>query len=132
MHLREITQRKDIDLLVRTFYTKALKDPLIGEFFTNVVKLDFDKHMPIMIDFWESVLFGAGNYAGNPIKKHIDLSQKKKLTSQHFLQWLALWNQTVDELFIGEKAVEVRQKAKLMGELMQYKIAESDKPNFIQ
>ncbi len=129
---QEIKQRKDISKLVHSFYAKAIHDQTIGMFFTNVINLDMEQHLPTIIDFWESVLLGTGSYKGNPIKKHLRISEINPLQAKHFKQWIALWNETVDELFTGEKAEEAKKKATLMSELMQYKIAQSTDPNFIQ
>ena len=55
--MKEIEGRKDVELLVDRFYEKAFKDKVIGHFFTQVVPLDLNHHIPILYDFWESTLF---------------------------------------------------------------------------
>lgn len=114
-----------------TFYSKILKDNLIGHFFTQVVKLHFEKHLPTMIDFWETVLFGKAIYKGNPILKHIDLHRIEALKPEHFKRWIAVWKETVNELFKGENAKQAIAKAKQMGKLMEIKIEHSAKKGFI-
>ena len=51
--------------LVDEFYKKVLKDEVIGYLFTEVVELSWDKHIPVMYDFWETVLLGNMKYKGN-------------------------------------------------------------------
>lgn len=104
MDRRDIGTREDILLLVETFYTKAFQDDLIGHIFTDVVHMDLPRHMPIMADFWQTVLFKAGLYRRNALKIHFDIHAKEPLTLDHFNRWLQLWTTTVDELFAGEKA----------------------------
>jgi predicted ArsR family transcriptional regulator len=58
----DIAGRADIEALVNEFYTSAFADPLIGHIFTDVAKMDLAHHLPIMCDFWETVLFAAGLY----------------------------------------------------------------------
>lgn len=120
--MNDIQNRRDIEFLIDAFYTKAVTDDVIGFFFTKVVVLQWEVHIPIMCDFWESVLFGQAKYKGNPMLKHIELSRKHALQSEHFMRWLELWETTVKENFSGEKAIEAISKAKQIGDLMQFKI----------
>ena len=120
--MQDIQSRNDIITLVDRFYEKVLVDDVIGIFFTQVVKLDWDKHMPVMYDFWESTLLDAATYKGNPMLKHIALNQKMPLKKEHFERWLALWEETVQENFLGAKAEEAVNKAQQIAGLMQYKV----------
>lgn len=109
--LHDIATRADIVTLVETFYTKAFHDDLIGHIFTDVVPMDLATHMPIMADFWQTVLFKAGLYKRNALKIHFDIHAKEPLTLEHFNRWLQLWTTTVDELFVGEKAEMAKVQA---------------------
>lgn len=102
--LQDIATRQDVLMLVETFYTKAFKDDLIGPIFTEVAHMDLPRHMPIMADFWQTVLFKAGLYRRNALKVHFEINAKEPLTLEHFNRWLHLWTTTVDENFSGEKA----------------------------
>jgi len=119
---KDIENRNDIELLVDTFYKKVLKDDTIGYIFNDVVKVNWEKHMPLMYDFWETTLFHKGAYKGNPMKAHIDLHAKEPLQKAHFDQWLSLFNATVDELFHGEKAALAKTRALSIATIMQVKI----------
>ena len=88
--------------------------------------------MPIMYQFWETVLLGKGGYKGNPVLKHVELNQKERLTEPHFERWIHLWENTVDEHFQGEIALEAKKKATTMKLLMMYKIEQSNNENYIQ
>ncbi|WP_420578120.1 group III truncated hemoglobin [Ekhidna sp.] len=118
----DITTRKDIELLVDKFYEQVIEDDTIGIFFTEVVKLDWNVHIPIMYDFWETILLDNMVYKGNPMLKHIQLNQKKKLQPQHFERWLELWETTVNNHFEGPKAEEAISRAKQIASLMKYKV----------
>ena len=67
---KDIITRKDIELLVTNFYGKIKKDILIGPVFTDIARVNWEKHLPLMCDFWENVLFYSGNYQGNPMDLH--------------------------------------------------------------
>ncbi len=130
--MNDINNRKDIEFLIDAFYKKVIKDETIGYFFTDVIKLDWEKHIPIMCDFWETILLDEIKYKGNPIVKHIELDRKSKLKTIHFNQWFFLWKTTIKETFKGTRADEAIKRATLMKELMLYKITQSKNDNFIQ
>jgi hemoglobin len=100
----DIGTRADCEQLVRTFYGRALVDPIIGFLFTDVAKLDLEQHVPRITNFWETILLGAHNYGGGAFRPHAELNLKVPLTRGHFDRWLYLWTTTVDELFEGERA----------------------------
>ena len=120
--MKDITTRQDIIHLIDSFYTKVVKDDLIGSYFTEVVTLDFEKHLPVMYNFWESVLLGGTYYKGNPMIKHIQLHQKKALEEKHFNRWLTLWEQTIDEHFTGSVADQAKHRAKSIKGIMMFKL----------
>lgn len=131
--MRDISTSEDIVQLVDGFYAKVLKDDLIGHFFTEVVQISLEKHMPVMYSFWEGILLpGHTPFRGNPMVKHIELSRKSKLLPEYFERWLSLWSETLDALYAGEVAEEAKRRAKLMGDLMLFKIGQSENPNFVQ
>lgn len=119
-----IKNRDDIEKLVNAFYDKIKTDDKIGYFFTDIAKVNWEDHLAKMYDFWDNILFYNGNYTGNPIVKHKELHQKSKMNEVHFQHWNALFNKTVDELFAGEKAEEVKKRAANIAMAMMYKTLE--------
>ena len=101
---RDLQDRSDISDLVVAFYRRAFADPLIGPIFTDVAKLDLEHHLPIMCDFWETVLFNAGLYRRNALQLHLALDARHPLEPEHFARWLGLWVANVDAHFRGETA----------------------------
>ncbi|WP_022885647.1 group III truncated hemoglobin [Glaciibacter superstes] len=102
--LPDLANRDDVHRLVSEFYHRAFADPLIGPLFTEVAHMDLDHHMPIMCDFWETVLFRANLYHRNALALHTNLHKQSPLDERHFDRWLAIWVANVDEHFAGEKA----------------------------
>ena len=117
----DIKNRADIEKLVNAFYDKIKTDQKIGYLFNDVAKVNWEEHLPKMYAFWENILFFTGNYNGNPMVKHKDLHQKSEMNQTHFQHWNALFNETVDELFIGEKATEIKERAMNISAAMMYK-----------
>ncbi len=118
----DITNRGDIILLVNTFYEKVKKDQVIGYIFNDVAKINWEKHLPVMYDFWENVIFFTGAYTGNPMAAHKQVHQKSPLNAAHFQEWIKLFTQTVGELFEGPKAELTKQRAISIATVMQIKI----------
>jgi len=109
-----------------------MQDHLIGYIFTDIAQLNLLEHLPRIVDFWESVLFGVAKYQGNPVLKHVHLHQLSALRKEHFERWLAIWNETIRSRYSGEKVTEAVNKARMMADLMLYKIAASEEDGFVQ
>lgn len=121
----DIQNRADIENLVNAFYEKVKKDESISHFFTEVVPVNWEKHLPVMYDFWENLLFATGNYEGNPMAKHKGIHHKSPLSMQHFQQWIRLFHETVDERYEGNNADLIKQRAQSIAIVMQVKIHNS-------
>lgn len=119
---QDISNRTDIEVLINTFYGHVRKDETIGFIFDKIIGDDWSHHLPIMYQFWDTVLFQNPGYIGNPIKKHIDIDKDIPLTGDHFQRWIELWKYTVDELFMGKNAEDIKQRAALMKDLILQKI----------
>ena len=125
---KDIDGRKDIDLLMNVFYEKLLKDDTINYIFTDVVKIDIKTHIPVIADFWESILFHRDIYHNNPMKIHVDMDNKTPLLKHHFDTWLFYFNSTVDELFEGRVALLAKERALSIATVMQIKIGQQKSP----
>jgi len=119
---KDIRTREDIELLINSFYEKVKSDPVIGYIFTDVVKVNWNKHLPVMYSFWENTIFFTGGYSGNPMEIHKRLNQRVSLKAEFFERWTTLFTDTVDELFAGEKASLAKQRAISIAVVMQIKI----------
>jgi hemoglobin len=118
----DIENRKDVEKLVNSFYDKVKQDPVIGFIFNDVAKVNWDKHLPVLYDFWENIIFLTGKYSGNPMSAHLNLNSRVPLTKAHFQRWLELFTQTIDELFEGKKAELAKEKAISIATIMETKI----------
>jgi hemoglobin len=120
--MTDIQTREDIIRLVDTFYDKVQEDEVIGYFFNDVAKVDWAHHLPKMYDFWETTLFHQPKYKGNPMRVHVDLHQKETMEKEHFDRWLSLFKQTVDELFKGVNAENIKMKGESIATVMHIKV----------
>ena len=120
--MKKLESREDIELLVNSFYAKVVKDETISFFFKDVVNVNWDKHLPKMYTFWETILFGQMSYKGNPMQMHFPINEIKAMEKHHFAKWLELWKQTIEENFEGENASSAITKSENIANLMAYKM----------
>ncbi len=52
---------------------------------------------------------------------HKDLHSKCPMNQEHFQHWVIVFTRTVDELFEGEKAIEIKERALNIAQVIQYK-----------
>ncbi len=126
---KDIENIEDIRVLTDRFYQRVIKDPLIGYIFTTTIKVNWEKHLPVINSFWENTLFYTGTYAGNPMALHQRIHHVAHLTVEHFERWVSLFTATVDDLFEGEKAELAKQRAISIATVMQLKILHAQHKN---
>lgn len=121
---KDIRDREDILRLMKLFYEKLLADKSISYFFTDVAKIDLLPHLNILVDFWDNILFQNDVYRKNAMQPHLNLHQQSPMRKEHFEIWLRYFNQSVDELFDGEKAFLAKERALSIATVMQIKISQ--------
>lgn len=126
----DITGRTEIELLVNTFYDRVRADSVLGYIFEQVAQTNWAKHLPKMYAFWETVLFGAGGFSGNPLAVHAKLVPMTDMGRDKFDRWLQLFHGTVDDLFQGEHANHIKNCAADMANVIYSKINQVPDPRF--
>ncbi|PHQ61601.1 MAG: globin [Maribacter sp.] len=119
MSKTEIKNREDVKLLVTSFYKKIRGHEILGPIFNGIIT-DWDTHLDLLTDFWETQLFLKRKYHGNPVTAHQEVDDKTNhtITSEHFGLWLNLWFETLDELFEGETAWIAKNRAQKMSTML--------------
>ena len=127
---QDIQTREDISKLVRTFYPKVRENDLLGPIFNSLIK-DWETHLELLTDFWETNLFFVKKYTGNPLEKHVkvDRTYNYTINELHFGTWINIWHQTIDELFVGEVAQLAKNRARNMSTFMNIEIFKSRSEN---
>ncbi len=118
----DISSRADIEQLIDLFYKKVKKDSTIGFIFTDVVPINWAHHIPVIVDFWETILLDNPVYKKNAMEVHYDLNKKLPLKKEHFESWLNLFFTTLDELFEGKIATLAKTRAKSIADVMMFKM----------
>lgn len=112
---KDIANREDVELLINTFYGAIRQEKVLGPIFNKVID-NWDDHLTLLADFWETNLFFVSKYKGNPAQVHrrVDQEEGGTITQDHFFRWITLWTQTTDHLFEGERANMAKQRARKM------------------
>ena len=113
----DVATRRDVELLVRTFYRAAAMDDVLGPVFA-AAHVDWPAHLATVADFWVWQLLGVRGYEGNPLLAHRPAHATTPFTDAHFERWLALFTETVDELFVGPTAELAKARAAKMAQAL--------------
>ncbi len=107
-----------IERLVRAFYERARRDPLIGPVFESRVH-DWDAHLARMCAFWSSVALMSGRYHGQPMAAHLPLP----IDTPHFDRWLEIFAETAAEVCPPAAAAHVLERAHRIADSLELGIA---------
>jgi hemoglobin len=114
--MKDIETEEDISFWLHRFYEKLLSDPVTAPKFED---LDLKAHMPKLVQFWAFVLLDKPGYTTNVFEKHIHLNLEKV----HFDLWLQYFRETIEQLFVGEKAEMAKQRVTLLATTFMHKIS---------
>jgi hemoglobin len=123
----DINSRADIEKMVLQFYEAVKGDETIGFIFTEVVKMNWEKHTPVIVDFWETILLDNPVYTKNAMEVHYNLNNRIPLQKAHFDSWVHLFTTTVDDLFEGKIAALAKKRAKSIAAVMLLKMKNAKK-----
>lgn len=115
--LHDIEDILDIRLLVDLFYDKVRKDAIIGHVFNDKIQ-DWNRHLEKMYRFWQTILLDEHTYQGSPFPLHATMPIDKK----HFERWVFLWDETIDNHFVGKIADEAKSRGDKMAVMFLSKI----------
>lgn len=118
----DLGSRADLERVVNRFYAYVLADRQLAPFFNQHFRVHFDKHLSRMYDYWENVMLHTGTYNGNPMRTHQLLHAKHPLAAPDFKRWLELFFATIDELFEGPQAEELKLRARNIAFLMESRV----------
>lgn len=111
----DINTESDIKILIHAFYTKVRADGLLAPVFNKIIKEeDWEEHLDTMCKFWSTMVLYTRTYNADPMTKHLPL----QIENEHFIKWISLFQETVDELFMGKVANDAKETADNIGRLI--------------
>ena len=113
--VNEVT-KENLGQMVNLFYTKVLKDEIVGPFFIEKLGDDMKNekwvpHLELLTNFWASITLGDFAYKGNPFAPHADI---QNLSREAFSRWLVLFAQTVDTIYIPQIANQFKERSTII------------------
>jgi len=111
-----VVNRENIERMVLSFYTKILNDDTVGPFFIAKLGKEIESeswrvHIDILVNFWSSMILQDASYFGNPLRPHFSMGE---LSHSTFKQWLKLFFETVDEVFIPKLGAEFKERSEII------------------
>lgn len=120
--MTDISSRADIDRFIRLFYERVMTDPTIGRIFTDIVPINWEIHIPLIVDFWETILLDNPVYRKNAMQVHFEINKIVPLRRPHFEAWIKIFNHTIDELFRGPVTELGKKRAASIAAMMELKM----------
>lgn len=120
----DIRSIEDVQEMVDAFYEKVRADDILGVIFDQIASVNWQVHLPLMYQFWSTVLLHREGYRGNPVEVHVRFDAEMRfehgvgLERVDFERWLQLFRETIDERFNGRRAEMAKRGAERMGEHM--------------
>lgn len=84
MVIKDIETRADIECFVKAFYEKVKADSVIRMIFTKIFPLDWNRHIPLITDFWETILLDNPVYKKNAMAVHYEMNNKFPFRQEYF------------------------------------------------
>lgn len=115
MQANEVT-KENLRQMVNLFYTKVLKDELVGPFFIERLGDDMKNekwipHLELLTNFWASIALGDFEYKGNPFAPHASM---QNLSREAFLRWLELFATTLDIVYVPQIANQLKERSTII------------------
>jgi hemoglobin len=112
----EKISNENIKKFVMKFYVKIFNDTIVGPFFISKLGDDMDnehwvEHLEFIVGFWTAIAFGTPKYTRQLFLPHTQLGDVKRET---FEQWLKLFDETQDEIYISAIADKFKERAHII------------------
>jgi hemoglobin len=108
--------------LVRAFYGRVRRDPVLGPVFEAVIGDGWDAHLAKLCDFWSSVVLRTGRFEGSPMAAHAKLPD---IGPAHFARWLDLFAATAADICPPAAAALFKARAEMIAQSLQLGLAVS-------
>jgi hemoglobin len=119
----DISSRGDIKFIITKFYDLLLTDKKMIPFFEEIVAQNhLEEHLEVISDFWNDILFDTNSYSNNVMKKHLDKNVFVAFKKEHFTIWMSYFFETIDANFDGERAQNMKNRARSIATLMELKL----------
>lgn len=109
-----------IHTLVTHFYRKVQRDELLAPIFNDIAAVDWPHHIPLLCQFWNSIMLKTNEYHGNAYLKHVLIGQKAAISEAHFARLLSLFQEEALKHLPAAAAEIITQRATQIASSLQY------------
>jgi hemoglobin len=113
-----------IEKLVAHFYSRAQEDKLLGPIFNEVARVDWEQHIPLLCQFWNSIMLKTSEYHGNAYMKHVLIGKQIAVQEEHFSRWLDLFQQEAIKHLPTDAAKQIVDRSILIAKSLSYGMLE--------
>ena len=104
--------KENLRKMVVLFYTKILKDEVVGPFFIERLGDDLASekwgvHLDLLTNFWAGITLGEFDYRGSPFAPHATMQGLERET---FARWLELFFDTVESIYDEKIANKFKER----------------------
>tara|TARA_B100000809_G_scaffold43630_2_gene37885 strand:- start:15303 stop:15686 length:384 start_codon:yes stop_codon:yes gene_type:complete len=119
----DIESREDLFKVVDLFYKKLFDDKDVQHFFVDFMEPEsLKKHLNVLVDFWDGILFHSGTYTKNAMQPHIEKHKDVPFEAIHFEKWILHLFAAIDEQFKGLNAEVIKSRAQSIATVMQIRL----------
>jgi len=95
----------------------------MAPFFEEIVQHNhLEKHIQVIANFWNDILFDTLLYRENVMQKHLTKSAMMAFQKEHFSIWTSYFLTTIDTYFFGLNATTMKNRALSIATVMQLKM----------
>ncbi len=109
--LPDLDSRNHVHDLVVDFYREIIMDERLGPIFIDVAEVDWEVHIPLLIDYWCRILLDDPAYNGAILDAHRHVHSRLPLELDDFTAWYELWVICVDRAYRGPSASTAKTHA---------------------
>ncbi|MFA5564996.1 MAG: group III truncated hemoglobin [Acidimicrobiia bacterium] len=107
----DLDNRTEIHNFVVEFYRAIVFDDLLQEVFEQIAEVDWNSHIPRLVDYWCKVLIGENRYNGAMFQAHQDVHEIEDFQPAWFEQWHKLFWETLDAGWEGPHVEHAKEHA---------------------
>lgn len=107
----DLDTRTAVHDLVVDFYREIVFDDLLEHVFGDVAEVDWEIHIPKLVDYWCRILLDDPGPKYPIMAAHRDLHALEPLHPEHCDRWWTLWSTCIDRQWSGPRAQHARDHA---------------------
>lgn len=119
---KDIETLEEIELFVKQFYKTLCELPEMDHLYNKVIQINWEHHIPIMVNFWGSLILREGKYKGDILAHHQKVMKVIPLTRELFRTWEECFIEVLDSLYEGQNCNKTKKRVVAMSKSLIQKL----------